>query len=103
MADAPAIQTLALSKTYPGGVRALSGLDLRVEHGEVFGFLGPNGAGKSTTIRLLLDMIRPQEAEDLTVLDAQVEAGQCADPAAVRLRQGEGLDCRSVRHQPAVV
>ena len=40
-------------------VRALAGLDLRVERGEVFAFLGPNGAGKSTTIRLLLELIRP--------------------------------------------
>lgn len=59
MADAPAIETVGLSKTYAGGVRALAGLDLRVERGEVFAFLGPNGAGKSTTIRLLLDLIRP--------------------------------------------
>ena len=59
MADLPAIETSGLSKTYRGGVRALAGLDLRVEQGEVFGFLGPNGAGKSTTIRLLLDLIRP--------------------------------------------
>jgi ABC-2 type transport system ATP-binding protein len=59
VADAAAIETSALSKTYRGGVRALAGLDLRVERGEVHGFLGPNGAGKSTTIRLLLDLIRP--------------------------------------------
>jgi len=59
MAAAPAIETAALSKTFPGGVHALAGLDLRVERGEVFAFLGPNGAGKSTTIRLLLDLIRP--------------------------------------------
>ncbi|RLP97553.1 ABC transporter ATP-binding protein, partial [Micromonospora sp. BL1] len=45
-------------KTY-GRNRGLTGLDLRVEPGEVYGFLGPNGAGKSTTIRLLLDLIRP--------------------------------------------
>jgi ABC-2 type transport system ATP-binding protein len=61
MADAPAIETIALGKTYDSGVRALDGLDLRVEHGEVFGYLGPNGAGKSTTIRLLLDLIRPTD------------------------------------------
>ncbi len=54
-----AIETFALSKEYVPGVRALDGLDLRVEKGEIFGFLGPNGAGKSTTIRLLLDLIRP--------------------------------------------
>jgi ABC-2 type transport system ATP-binding protein len=59
VADAPAIETCGLSKTYPNGVRALVDLDLRVERGEIFGYLGPNGAGKSTTIRLLLDLIRP--------------------------------------------
>ncbi len=61
MAEAPAIETRGLSKTYGGRVRALAGLDLRVEHGEVFGFLGPNGAGKSTSIRLLLGLIHPTE------------------------------------------
>ena len=59
MAEAPAIQTFRLSKTYGGGVRALVDLDLQVERGEVFGYLGPNGAGKSTTIRLFLDLIHP--------------------------------------------
>jgi ABC-2 type transport system ATP-binding protein len=57
VADAPAIETVGLSKTYGGTVEALVDLDLRVERGEVFGYLGPNGAGKSTTIRLLLDLI----------------------------------------------
>jgi ABC-2 type transport system ATP-binding protein len=59
VAAAPAIETSGLSKTYRGGVRALTDLELRVEQGEVFGFLGPNGAGKSTTIRLLLGLIHP--------------------------------------------
>jgi ABC-2 type transport system ATP-binding protein len=44
-------------KTF-GSVRALDGLDLRVERGEVHGFLGPNGSGKSTTIRILLGLLR---------------------------------------------
>src|SRR5204863_3047956 len=44
-------------KTF-GSVRALEGLHLSVEAGEVHGFLGPNGAGKSTTIRLLLGLLR---------------------------------------------
>jgi beta-exotoxin I transport system ATP-binding protein len=61
MAAAPAIEAIGLSKTYRSGVRALAGLDLLVQRGEVFGFLGPNGAGKSTTIRLLLDLIRPTD------------------------------------------
>lgn len=41
-----------------GQVKALDGLDLRVEAGTVHGFLGPNGAGKSTTIRVLLGLLR---------------------------------------------
>ncbi|MDX2030999.1 MAG: ABC transporter ATP-binding protein [Blastocatellia bacterium] len=40
-------------------VRALDGLSLTVEAGEVFGFLGPNGAGKTTTFKALMGMIRP--------------------------------------------
>ena len=40
-------------------VRALDGLTLQVERGEVFGFLGPNGAGKTTTLKLLMNLIRP--------------------------------------------
>src|SRR5579862_5626611 len=72
MAETPAIETSGLSKTYGNSVRALVGLDLRVERGEVFGFLGPNGAGKSTTIRLLLDLIRPTSGRAaLLGLDAQ--------------------------------
>ena len=40
-----------LTKTYPGGKRAVDGLSLRVRPGEIYGFIGHNGAGKSTTIR----------------------------------------------------
>lgn len=56
------IQTDNLGKGYGAGrnrKKALVGLSLTVQPGEVFGYLGPNGAGKSTTIRLLLDIIRP--------------------------------------------
>ncbi|WP_372728141.1 ATP-binding cassette domain-containing protein [Nocardioides sp.] len=54
--------TLALGlddvvKTF-GNVRALDGLDLHVETGEVHGFVGPNGSGKSTTMRVLLGLLR---------------------------------------------
>ena len=51
------ITTENLVKTF-GPVRALDGLDLSVEAGEVHGFLGPNGSGKSTTIRILLGLMR---------------------------------------------
>ena len=51
------IQIAGLEKSF-GAVRALDGLDLEVEAGEVHGFLGPNGSGKSTTIRVLLGLLR---------------------------------------------
>ncbi len=53
-----AIETTGLSKSY-GRVLAVDSVDLRVGHGEIYGFLGLNGAGKTTTIRALLGMIRP--------------------------------------------
>jgi ABC-2 type transport system ATP-binding protein len=52
-----AISVSGLCKSF-GRTRALDGLDLTVETGEVHGFLGPNGAGKSTTIRILLGLLR---------------------------------------------
>jgi ABC-2 type transport system ATP-binding protein len=53
-----------VSKTFREGlssrkVQALESLNVAVAQGEVFGFLGPNGAGKSTTIKILLNLIRP--------------------------------------------
>ncbi|MFI9775355.1 ATP-binding cassette domain-containing protein [Streptomyces sp. NPDC051956] len=56
---APAVQARQLVKTYPGDVTALSGMDITVEPGTVFGLLGPNGAGKSTTVKILTTLARP--------------------------------------------
>lgn len=61
----PAIETENLTQDYATGfwrkrrVRALDGLSLQVEAGEVFGLLGPNGAGKTTTFKILLGLIKP--------------------------------------------
>ncbi len=51
------------------GTAALDRLDLHVTRGRVVGYLGPNGAGKSTTIRILLDLLRP-DSGDVRVLGA---------------------------------
>jgi ABC-2 type transport system ATP-binding protein len=51
-----------LVKTY-AQVRALDGLNLRVEAGKVYGFLGPNGAGKTTTLRILSGLARPDAGQ----------------------------------------
>ncbi len=46
---------------YYGKHKAVDGLSLTVEKGDIFGFLGPNGAGKSTTVRSLLGLVSFQE------------------------------------------
>ncbi len=53
-----ALKIQQLHKSF-GQVKALDGLDLTVQTGQVTGFLGPNGAGKSTAIRVLLGLLRP--------------------------------------------
>ena len=54
-----------LIKTY-GHTPALRGVSFDVEPSEIFGLLGPNGAGKSTLMRILMDIIRPDEGRVLT-------------------------------------
>jgi ABC-2 type transport system ATP-binding protein len=54
------IRTAGLSKVYPGTeIRAVDGLDLSVDQGELFGLLGPNGAGKTTTVGMLTTRVVP--------------------------------------------
>ncbi len=80
-----AISIENLVKTFPGHrrqpVRALLGLSLSVDAGEVFGFLGPNGAGKSTTIKTLLGQVKPTSGS------ARI-FGQPASSALSRARVG---------------
>lgn len=52
-----ALELEQLTKTYNGGVQALSGIDLNVEAGDFYALLGPNGAGKSTTIGIISSLV----------------------------------------------
>ncbi|MEM4729852.1 MAG: ABC transporter ATP-binding protein [Thermoplasmata archaeon] len=54
-----ALEMCGLVKDYPSCVRALDGVDLTVEAGEIFGLIGPNGAGKSTAIRIAATLLVP--------------------------------------------
>jgi ABC-2 type transport system ATP-binding protein len=58
----PVIRCSELVKTF-GATRALDGLDLEVEAGEVHGFLGPNGSGKTVTMRIILGLLRADGGE----------------------------------------
>ena len=82
MSENIALMTQGLMKSY-GKVRALRGVDLEVQRGEIFGYLGPNGAGKTTTIRCLLDLIRPNGGT-VRVLGIDPQT----DPVAVRSLTG---------------
>ena len=82
MSEKIALMAQGLTKSY-GKVRALRGVDLEVQRGEIFGYLGPNGAGKTTTIRCLLDLIRP-DGGAVRVLGRDPQT----DSVAVRARTG---------------
>jgi ABC-2 type transport system ATP-binding protein len=58
MAEA-AIEAVGLIREFKKGPRAVDGIDLAVQPGEVYGFLGPNGAGKSTTVHMLTTLLPP--------------------------------------------
>ncbi|HET6663169.1 MAG TPA: ATP-binding cassette domain-containing protein [Acidimicrobiales bacterium] len=78
----PAIHVEGLTKTF-GEVEALTGIDLSVPAGTVFGLLGPNGAGKTTAVRILTTILRADGGR------AEVLGLDVADhPQAVRERIG---------------
>jgi branched-chain amino acid transport system permease protein len=59
--------TRGLSKRF-GGLQAVAGLDLAVDHGEMLGLIGPNGAGKTTVFNLLSGFLTP-DAGDVSFRD----------------------------------
>lgn len=57
MSAIPALELVALKKTYKNGVEALKGINLTVQSGDFYALLGPNGAGKSTTIGIISSLV----------------------------------------------
>lgn len=71
-----------LSKTYPGGVKALNDISLTIPQG-MFGLLGPNGAGKSTLMRIIATL---QEADSGSIMLDDLDV--LANKQAIRERLG---------------
>ena len=68
-----------LWKTYPNGIEALKGIDLKVEAGDFFALLGPNGAGKTTAIGIVTSLVN-KTSGDVKVfghsLDSELETAK---------------------------
>jgi ABC-2 type transport system ATP-binding protein len=76
----PVVLTKHLRKYFPsekGAIKAVDGVNLSVQEGEVFAFLGPNGAGKTTTLRMLATLMTPtQGSATIAGFDIVEEPGE---------------------------
>lgn len=97
--DHLAVELTALTKSFPGRagtVRAVRGIDLTIDRGEVVALLGPNGAGKTTTLDLLLGLTTPTSGE-VRVLGASPREAVRAGRIAAVLQTGGLLRDLTVR------
>jgi putative ABC transport system ATP-binding protein len=74
-----------VSKEYEGGVRALDGVNLRVDDGELVGVVGPSGSGKSTLLHIMGTLDRPS-AGHVAVAGADVDTLDDRELAGLRAR-----------------
>ena len=93
----PVISVRGLVKRYDSH-QAVAGIDLEVQHGEIFAFLGPNGAGKTTTVEIL-EGFRQRTAGEVSVLgqDPATADGEWRDRVGVVLQESEPEPGLSVR------
>ncbi|MHC8303655.1 methionine ABC transporter ATP-binding protein [Pseudomonas sp. PB3P13] len=85
------VRFIGLGKTYngqQGPVAALHGIDLAIQHGEVFGIIGRSGAGKSSLIRTINRLEQPSTGR---VLIDQVDIGEFDESSLVKLRRRIGM------------
>jgi len=81
------ISTRGLVKQY-GRLRAVDGIDLAVQSGDVYGFLGANGSGKTTTVRMLLGLVLPTRGEIDLLGERMPRAGRRVLPRVGALIEG---------------
>ncbi|MEM7386294.1 MAG: ATP-binding cassette domain-containing protein [Verrucomicrobiota bacterium] len=83
-----AISLSQVSKAYRNH-RAVKSLDLEVPAGSVYGFIGPNGSGKTTTIRMILNIVQPDEGR--IEIFGQTHQGPAANDRIGYLPEERGL------------
>ena len=82
MNDAPAVEISGLVKNY-GRTKAVTGLSMRAERGQITAVLGPNGAGKTTTVEICEGYRRPDGGTVRVLgLDPVRDARPCARESA---------------------
>lgn len=92
------IDVRGLVKVYPGGTRAVDGIDFTVHEGEFFGFLGPNGAGKSTALKVLSTLLKKTSGQvSVAGYDVDRQAEQIRRSVGVAM-QTAGLDDLAKAH-----
>jgi putative ABC transport system ATP-binding protein len=82
-AAAAVLELRGVTKTYAGDVRALDGVDLAIEEGELLAIVGPSGSGKSTLLHIMGTLDRPTEGT-VHVEGHEISAMADGDVAAVR-------------------
>jgi ABC-type branched-subunit amino acid transport system ATPase component len=85
------LELRSLSRHF-GGVRAVDGLDLRVDEGQIFGLIGPNGSGKSTTVNVVTGLL-PPTAGAILFRGRDI----VAQPTHRRLREGIARTFQNIR------
>ena len=85
---AASIEVEGLVKQFKKGPRAVDGIDLHVESGEIYGFLGPNGAGKSTTVLMLTTLLPLTEGRaSVGGFDVATQGGQVREQIGAALQE----------------
>ncbi len=80
----------SVGKTYPGGTRAVAGVDLEIPTGKLTVFVGPSGCGKTTCLRMINRMVEPSSGSVL------IDGVDVRTVDAARLRRGIGYVIQSV-------
>lgn len=80
-AETPAVSVKGLSKTYPGGIEALSDLSLDFPKGQLTSLLGPSGCGKTTLLKIIAGLLEPTSGQ--VVVNGKPVTGPGPDRAFV--------------------